>query len=127
MEKDFDSWNIRKKTIQTSLFNNFVHTREVWWCALGLNIGDETDGKNDLFERPVLIVKKFNRNVVLIVPISTKIKNNIYYANFFHNDLMYSAIISQLRLISTKRLLRKIYQMDSRGFNKIREAVKAII
>lgn len=34
------------------------YEREIWWCSLGVNIGFEQDGTNDLFERPVLVIKK---------------------------------------------------------------------
>lgn len=63
MYKDFDKWNKRKKIIHEYV-NETTHEfnqNEVWWCALGLNIGDEEDGKNELYERPVLIVRKFNK------------------------------------------------------------------
>ncbi len=62
MQKDFDRWNNQKKVIQQ--LNNqgiLFSEREVWWCALGENIGDEENGKNELFERPVLIIRKCRR------------------------------------------------------------------
>jgi hypothetical protein len=30
MQKDFDTWNEKKKTLERELFRNFVHEREVW-------------------------------------------------------------------------------------------------
>ncbi|MFA5871014.1 MAG: hypothetical protein WC842_03995 [Candidatus Paceibacterota bacterium] len=56
-KKDFDSWNIQKKKINTREKVIFCNIREIWWCSLGVNIGSEEDGKNELFERPVLILK----------------------------------------------------------------------
>ncbi len=35
----------------------YFHEREVWWASLGKNIGFEQDGKNKMFERPVLVLK----------------------------------------------------------------------
>jgi hypothetical protein len=58
MEKDFDRWNKKKKTLHQTDFTDFVHEREVWWCALGANVGVEADGKHDNFERPVLVPSK---------------------------------------------------------------------
>jgi mRNA interferase MazF len=69
MEKDFDRWNKKKKTLHQTHFTHFVHEREVWWCALGANVGVEADGKHDNFERPVLVLRKFNRDAVLVVPL----------------------------------------------------------
>lgn len=127
MEKDFDKWNKKKKDIHKSVFSDFVHTREVWWCSLGVNIGFEQDGKHNFFERPVLIIKKFNRDVVLIAPITSQVKHNKYYVTFIHNDEQYSVIISQLRLLSTKRLRRKLYIMNSDLFTRVRQSIKEMI
>ena len=35
---------------------------EVWWCSLGLNLGEEIFGKGEKFSRPVLVFKKFTSN-----------------------------------------------------------------
>lgn len=127
MQKDFDTWNNKKKELDNNAFSDYVHTQEVWWCSLGINIGFEQNGKHELFERPVLIIKKFSNDVVLIIPLSTKTRQNIYYFNFTHNSNEFSALLSQVRLISTKRLNRKIYKMDDVVFNNIRNAFKQLI
>ena len=126
-QKNFDEWNLHKKKIQETKFSEFVHEREVWWAAIGVNLGFEQDGKHQLFERPVLVLKKFNRDMALIIPLSTKLKNKPYCISFKHKDEEYSALISQIRLISTKRLLRKIYIMDERIFEVIRKEVKDML
>lgn len=62
MKKDFDKWNIEKKIVDARVVNKnlFFYAREIWWCSTGLNVGVESNGKHDNFERPMLIVKKFN-------------------------------------------------------------------
>ncbi len=127
MEKDFDGWNEVKKKTNDTEFIDFVHAREVWWCSLGINVGHEQDGKHDTFERPILVLRKFNKDVVLAVPFSTRIKKNQYNVIFTHEGQEYAAIISQVRLISTRRLKRRMYQMDSSIFEEIREKTKAMI
>lgn len=127
MEKDFDKWNMRKKEVQKNVFADFVHPREVWWCAVGINVGVETDGKHDNFERPVLVLRKFSKDAVLIVPLATHIKDNPYYFTYTHDGKRFAAIISQIRLISTKRLIRKIFSMDGNTFDAITEAIAGII
>lgn len=126
-EKDFDKWNEKKKELDVKIFNNYVHEREVWWCILGVNIGSEQDGKHQLFERPVLVIRKFSKDVVLIVPLSSKKKENAYCIAFAQENQEYSALISQVRLISTKRLNRKIYRMNNVLFNVIRDALRRLI
>ncbi|HLG90915.1 MAG TPA: type II toxin-antitoxin system PemK/MazF family toxin [Candidatus Saccharimonadales bacterium] len=121
--KDYNKWNDKKKLIQAGEFQRFVHEREIWWCSLGINIDDEEDGKNEQFERPVLIIKKFNRHIVLAVPLTTKPKNNKYYFNFEHDGIQFSAIMSQLRLLSTKRFSRRIRRINKNLFTEIREKI----
>ncbi len=61
-KKEFDLWNSKKKLFNGKPLSKhfYFHEREVWWCGIGINIGVEIDGKNSDFERPVLVVKKFN-------------------------------------------------------------------
>jgi len=127
IEKDFDGWNKIKKKTNEAEFKDFVHKREVWWCSLGINVGYEQDGKHDSFERPILVLRKFNKDVVLAVPLTTRIKQNPYNVVFTHDGQEYSALISQIRLISTKRLKRRMYRMDSTIFKNIRESVRAML
>ena len=81
MEKDFDTWNKEKKTVDKKSVNKklYFYAREIWWCSAGLNIGVEADGKNENFERPMLIIKKFNADMVRVLPLTTKEKSNKYY------------------------------------------------
>ncbi len=55
MRKNFDQWNTEKKNIHNRKNDVFAYPREIWWCALGINVGAEIDGKSDNFERPVLL------------------------------------------------------------------------
>ena len=119
--KDFDRWNEIKKTLELGDNDTFCKNAEVWWCSLGLNIGFEQDGKNQLYERPVLVVQKFNKFVFWGVPLSTKIKpDNPHYLQLRHENQDYSAIISQLRLYDSKRLQRKMYKISKVEFEKVK-------
>ncbi len=128
MQKDFDNWNIQKKIIQG--INNqetLFSEREVWWCALGENIGDEENGKNELFERPVLIIRKFSINTAIIFPLTTKGKERSIFYHKISSDTNSSVILSQVRLISTKRLLRKMYRLGRGEFKIIKNKAKEFI
>lgn len=117
MPKDFDTWNERKKVVHDCGSTPFFHEREVWWCTLGLNVGYEQDG-GDTFERPVLIIKKFNRDVLWALPLTTSDKRNQYY--FPISGQPNSAVIlSQLRLMSSKRLERLMYKLPKSQFKQI--------
>ena len=127
MNKDFDEWNQKKKKLHEIDFTGYVKEREVWWCAVGINIGVEADGKHSDFERPVLVVRKFSKDAVLIVPVTTKVKKNPYHFSYVHNGRGFALVISQVRLISTKRLLRKIYRMDDKIFQSLITELASLI
>ena len=119
---DFDRWTMVKRRIslkQTTPATS-PKEREVWMCALGLNIGSEENGKGNNFQRPVLILKVFDSNMCWVIPLSTKQKRIHYYYNFLEpTRTRASAILSQLRLISIKRLTIKLYDMPTRDFDRI--------
>ncbi|MCX6752237.1 MAG: type II toxin-antitoxin system PemK/MazF family toxin [Candidatus Nomurabacteria bacterium] len=124
--KDFDAWNTKKKIIDQKETSDhvFFAEREIWWGSLGLNIGYEQDGKNENFERPLLLIKKFNRDIVLAVPLTSVAKNNK-----FHHKLKSSGsfvILSQMRLISTKRLLRRVEKITDSEFEEIISKIKSL-
>ncbi len=119
--KDFDSWNVYKQSLETRTKTIVPSKRQVWWMSVGVNVGDEEDGKNQNFERPVLVVKVFNTNIFLGVPItSTNQSGKKYYCPITYNGETYYAILSQIKLFSTKRLLRKITKVSSEDFQELK-------
>lgn len=85
--KDFGNWNIRKKDLDRRTSRPpFFKEKEVWWLSIGVNIGYEEDGKGRNFARPVLILRKFNNQLFLGIPLSTKTKANIYYIEFVNQN-----------------------------------------
>lgn len=126
--KDFDSWNKEKKRLENVTHDTLVfHEREIWWCSIGLNLGDEQDGKNDLFERPVLVLKKFNNKVAWILPMSTKAKKGAYYHNLEYEGRIFTVILSQLRLTSVKRFRRFIRKISPHQFSLIQDKLANLI
>lgn len=130
MEKDFDKWNEIKKRVnaETDKPDRFPKEGEVWMSAVGRNIGFEQNGSGDNFSRPVLIVKKFNNHMFWSIPLSTKQKKFDFYYNFADpNNNKVSVIIAQLRLVSVKRLNRKLYDLSDRQLREIRDKLKAFL
>jgi mRNA interferase MazF len=130
MQKDFQNWHKKKETINasTDIDAIFFREKEVWWTALGVNVGFEQDGKGEEFRRPVLVLKKFNKNMVLAVPLTTKAKDNKYYCSCSLGDgIARMAMISQIRLIDTKRFIDKLGLADDKSFEQIKNAVKAML
>jgi mRNA interferase MazF len=103
--------------------DKYFREKEVWWAAMGKNIGYEIDGKNDLFERPVLILKGYSRDMCFVLPLTSKIKNPTpWYQHVVALENGDSAvIISQGKVLSSKRLLRKHDVIDTEDYNAIVE------
>ncbi len=126
MLKDFELWNILKQKIDTRS-NPIFSECEIWWCSLGANIGHEENGKNELFNRPILIVRKFNKNIFLGIPLTTKIKNNKFYYNFVFKGKNQCAMLSQIRVWDSKRLTNRIGEISSKELKLIKEEIRKII
>lgn len=127
MKKDFTRWHREKEKIHQKELGPYFHEREIWWCSLGLNIGYEQDGKHDRFERPVLVLRRFNKDVLWILPLTSKSKTGNYYYQFDFDERKSAVILTQLRLISSKRLLRKMGTIPGKSFEEIRSRVKELI
>ena len=128
MKKDFDTWNEKKKVINERQKSPFCHERELWWCTLGMNIGFEQDGSDLEYRRPVLILKGLSMDTCLIIPLTTsnhrhKMRPEIGLVEDKHA----CAIISQMKVIDTKRLVRKIGNLDKTIFDNIRKTVKDML
>lgn len=127
MQKNFKKWHSKKKEIHENGDAPYFYEREIWWCSLGLNVGFEQDGKHENFERPIVILKKFNKYVLWAVPLTSKRKSGKYYYQFEFGKETSVAILSQLRLISSKRLLRKIGMISKSDFIKIKNTVRSFL
>ena len=121
---DYDNWNNLKKILSVSK-RAYFSKGEIWFISIGKNLGDEEDGKNELFERPVLIIRKFNNNIFLGIPLTSQEKIGKYYIGL--KSFRSVAILSQIRLFDSKRLVRKIGKIDSSELMDIKNKVRDII
>ena len=132
--KDFNKWNNLKKLVNANNREVFGYPREVWWCSLGVNIGAEVDGKNENFERPVIIMKVYNKETMFVLPTTGKAKEDK-----FHMPIEIDAVdqktgdvyrktvyikLTQARVISNKRLIRKVDVINEEDFEKIQDLFK---
>ncbi|MFH1745404.1 MAG: type II toxin-antitoxin system PemK/MazF family toxin [bacterium] len=127
MQKDFDKWNNLKKNLQKTDNKLFFHEREIWWCSIGVNLGFEQDGRSDTFERPILIIKKFNQDIFLGLPMTSAQKEGVYYQKIQYENRDYTIVLSQIRLFDRKRLQRKIRILPKKEFEVIKECFKNIL
>ena len=129
MDKDFKRWHTKKSGIHNDQHVRvFFNEREIWWCALGANVGYEQDGKGDDFMRPIIVLKQFNKEVFWALPLTTQVKVGKYY---FPIDLGDGkgrrVILSQLRLVDAKRLKEKLSVVPKKQFQELRKAITALL
>ena len=124
MYKDFDKWNKNKKELENTPIKKYVHPKEIWWCSLGVNLGAEIDGKNENFERPIIVIKVYNKETMIILPLTTKQKDDKFHHKIQTEGKIVWAKLTQMRMISSKRLLRKIDALDEVSFNVLKDIWK---
>lgn len=128
MLKDFDGWNGKKKEVDQKKDAPFFHEREVWWCSLGINIGSEQDGTGANYDRPVVVIRGFNKDIFFGVALTGKKKLGKYYLPLGTIEgREASAVLSQVRLIDSKRLIRKVLTLDEDVFAKLKTAVQKVL
>ncbi len=113
MLKDFDSWNLIKKRID---LENRVPIRvgEIFWCKLGLNIGVEQNGNEKEFTRPVIIIKKFSNQIVLIAPLTTKPHKGNWYLEKDILGIKQQIILNQIKPVDVKRLTKSLGEISEK-------------
>lgn len=123
--EDYNNWNEQKKKYAHTK-RIYFHKGDVWYVALGKNIGYEEDGKNQNFERPILITRKFNNDIFICVPLTSQNKEGKYY----HTLISFpgsTAILSQVRLLDAKRLLRYIGKVEHEELQEIKLKIGKVV
>ena len=117
--KRFDEWNNSCKDLDSSEFKGFFRGREIWWCALGVNIGSEQDGTSRSFERPVLVLRGIRKDLLLVIPFTTKISDHPHRIYSESTGTSSQLLLDQIRVVSSKRLLRKIGFIELSLFREV--------
>ena len=128
MKKNFDSWNEKKKKINNRKNPPFYHTRELWWCSLGINVGFEQDGSGKEDSRPILILTALSKETFIAIPLTTSPSNHKLRPLIgLVEEKEAHALLSQIKVIDTKRLIRKMGQLDKKTFESIRKIAKEML
>jgi len=121
------AWFKLKQRLNGNKRSIFFREGEVWWCALGLNVGSEENGKNTNFERPVIILCKFGGNMFLGLPLTSRPRYGRFYYTFRFRSNNSTVILSQLRSLSTKRLMRSMGKVDMKPLTNIKDRAKELL
>lgn len=128
MRKDFKKWHDKKSKIDAEQKRPNFHEREIWWCAIGVNVGFEQDGGGIDFLRPVIVFKKFNNEIFWGIPLTlTKKKTEFYFQFKIEKGSASTAILSQIRLIDASRLSHKLGNITKADFKVLNKKFKALL
>ncbi len=123
--KNFDAWNLLKQNLHgRDVSKLFYKEGEIWFCSIGVNIGWEKDGKNETFDRPVIILKKFWPSLFLGIPCTTKKQSGRGVYKFVLHATQYTALFSQIRVLDCRRLRRLVAVADGAVFRSLCDAFK---
>lgn len=119
---DFDDWIEVKKGVHSEGKRPTISEGEVWWCAVGKNVGIEINGKSERFSRPVLIFKKLSKLGFLGVPLTSQNKIGSWYASFEFQGKRETAALCQIKVISVSRLYKRIGKIPETNFAIVKNA-----
>ena len=128
MIKNFIDWCKKKVETENIRRTPQFKKREIWWGRIGENIGFEQSGKGDNFLRPILVFRKFNKNVFWGIPLTKTQKKGKFYFEFeFSKSFKSVAILSQLKLFDAKRLEEKMGVISIESFNDLEKAIQKLM
>jgi mRNA interferase MazF len=127
MEKDFSKWFKKKMVVHNEKARPFFRDGEVWFTALGENVGFEQDGRGDNYLRPVAIIRKFNNEIFWAVPLTKNKKRGEFYFSFSLDGNTSTAILSQIRLVDAKRLFYRLGVIRSEDLTEMKKRLKALL
>ena len=133
-KKDYQTWMPLKKELHNAEEPRlFFHEREIWYCHLGENIGFEQDGGDEQFLRPIVVIRKFNNDILWGVPLTRTQKDLPFYFTFTiqsetgANEEKSTAVLSQIRLIDAKRLRRMVGYISKEDAVLLKKKLMALL
>ncbi len=128
-EKDVrhEKWSQKQQLLDLNKRDLLFKEREIWWCSVGMNIGEEVYGKGPDFKRPVLILKKLSNNSCIVLPITTKRHSGNWYYKFTSHDMTRWVMIHQIRSISANRFAKRQGELREDDFSKLKKSVASLL
>ncbi len=121
MIKKFLEWiGLKEKIHRISSRPLYFNEGEIWWCAVGENVGVEINGKGRLFSRPVFVYRKLSREGFVGIPFSTQNKKGSWYVEVSFKGEKNIANLSQMRVFSSSRMYEKMGSLDDNDCAKIK-------
>ena len=127
MNKRFNEWiNLKSSLDKQSNRPPLVSKGDIWWISVGENVGSEISGKDTLFSRPAIILKKLAHGFYFIIPTTTKPRKGTWYVDFKHQSIDMVACLHQARAIDYRRLSSKLGTLDDEDFARIKKGFQEL-
>ncbi len=123
----FDRWNDLKQKIDAKEKGILFNERDILFISLGQNIGFEQYGKGEEYLRPVVVLKKFSRNLFFGVPLSSQIKEGYFFHKVSFRNKINSALLLQARTFDAKRIKYRLATLSSKEFEKLVKKFKKVV
>lgn len=107
--------------VRLAVFSHGVKFKqgEVWWCCIGMNVGEEIFGKGARFTRPVLVFRKFTTHSFLGLPLTRQNKEGSWYVAIMIQGKENRVMLNQARILDAKRMTNKISTLSDDEFKHV--------
>ena len=120
----FNSWNEQKQRLDSNRRRLLFKEGEIWWCSLGINVGEEVYGKGAEFSR---ILKKLTDNSCIVLPLTSKTRSGNWYHHLFLNNKDRWVMMHQIRSISANRLTEREATIFPEDLNELKKSVALLL
>lgn len=120
MRKNFAKWNCNKIQLEDCHRKILYKEGEIWWTHIGVNLGVESCGKGENFQRPVLILKKLGKYSCIVLPVTTQPQNGHSYIQYSQREHTVWIMLNQIKTISIKRIYRRQLTLLEKDFIHIK-------
>jgi mRNA interferase MazF len=118
--KHVSGWFQVQSRLNTRKRRPLFQEREVWMCHWGANVGFELDGKTREGLRPGIVFKKLSGNTLLLIPLTSKLKDGTWYSPSYVKQREGRFCLNQIRMIDAKRLKYRMERMSEGKFQQLK-------
>ncbi|MBQ3348654.1 type II toxin-antitoxin system PemK/MazF family toxin [Candidatus Saccharibacteria bacterium] len=126
-KKDFNGWIKLKRQLHYDGKLRAIKDGDIWWCAVGENVGAEICGKGKTFARPVLVIRKLSKYNFIGVPLTSKKHKGSWYVEFVFCKVNQTAVVSQAENISVYRLYNKVGIVPESDLQLVRDSLCSLV
>ena len=98
-----------------------VSEGDIWWTAVGENVGIEINGKSEYFSRPVLVFKKLSHLGFMGIPMTSQLHDGSWYTKIVFQGREVCASLAQARVFSAARLYNRLGKIDEADMARVKD------